>query len=142
MSIRMHNSLLRSRITWRRCSNEVEDEASGGLGSPGDLAISTRTDGSNEVEEDVSAGVCRFCLEQDEVKKLESPCYCSGSIKYAHRKCVPSWCMHCQRKYYQPFKDGYHARICQKLCTCCQICQHKCPVCQRHGHFLDYVPSV
>ncbi|KAJ4887732.1 RING/FYVE/PHD zinc finger superfamily protein [Raphanus sativus] len=35
---------------------------------------------------------CRICQEEDSVKNLESPCSCSGSLKYAHRKCVQRWC--------------------------------------------------
>ncbi|KAK6133665.1 hypothetical protein DH2020_032575 [Rehmannia glutinosa] len=30
--------------------------------------------------------------EEDSVNNLESPCACSGSLKYAHRKCVQHWC--------------------------------------------------
>ncbi|KAF8010066.1 hypothetical protein BT93_J0897 [Corymbia citriodora subsp. variegata] len=35
---------------------------------------------------------CRICQEEDSVKNLETPCACSGSLKYAHRKCVQRWC--------------------------------------------------
>lgn len=35
---------------------------------------------------------CRICQEEDQIKNLESPCGCSGSVKYAHRKCIQRWC--------------------------------------------------
>lgn len=35
---------------------------------------------------------CRICQEEDHVKNLETPCACSGSLKYAHRDCVQRWC--------------------------------------------------
>ncbi|XP_057542397.1 uncharacterized protein LOC130820870 [Amaranthus tricolor] len=35
---------------------------------------------------------CRICQEEDSVSSLEVPCGCSGSLKYAHRKCVQRWC--------------------------------------------------
>ncbi|KAM0979799.1 hypothetical protein ACFX13_015875 [Malus domestica] len=35
---------------------------------------------------------CRICQEEDSVKNLEVPCSCSGSLKFAHRKCVQRWC--------------------------------------------------
>ncbi|KAJ1283504.1 hypothetical protein BS78_03G132800 [Paspalum vaginatum] len=37
---------------------------------------------------------CRICHdEEDEPRSsMESPCACSGSLKYAHRGCVQRWC--------------------------------------------------
>ncbi|PHT62348.1 hypothetical protein T459_33797 [Capsicum annuum] len=35
---------------------------------------------------------CRICQEEDSLDKLESPCACSGSLKYTHRTCVQHWC--------------------------------------------------
>ncbi|PIA62690.1 hypothetical protein AQUCO_00200600v1 [Aquilegia coerulea] len=35
---------------------------------------------------------CRICQEEDHLQNLETPCACSGSLKYAHRKCVQRWC--------------------------------------------------
>ncbi|KAG6397738.1 hypothetical protein SASPL_143916 [Salvia splendens] len=51
----------------------------------------------NSEEEDENApligmGECRICQEEDSVNNLESPCACSGSLKFAHRKCVQHWC--------------------------------------------------
>jgi hypothetical protein len=35
---------------------------------------------------------CRICQDDDSINNLENPCACSGSLKYAHRKCVQRWC--------------------------------------------------
>ncbi|GFP86198.1 E3 ubiquitin-protein ligase march3 [Phtheirospermum japonicum] len=40
----------------------------------------------------IGMGECRICQEEDSLSNLESPCACSGSLKYAHRKCVQHWC--------------------------------------------------
>ncbi|XP_057778036.1 uncharacterized protein LOC130997470 isoform X2 [Salvia miltiorrhiza] len=45
---------------------------------------------STEVKGRVSE--CRICQEEDHDKDLESPCACSGTLKFAHRKCVQRWC--------------------------------------------------
>ncbi|CAM0905673.1 unnamed protein product [Alopecurus aequalis] len=42
-----------------------------------------------------SSRQCRICHEEEEegfVTTMESPCACSGSLKYAHRGCVQRWC--------------------------------------------------
>ncbi|XP_056166183.1 uncharacterized protein LOC115672089 isoform X1 [Syzygium oleosum] len=48
----------------------------------------------NEEEEEplIQMAECRICQDEDGVSNLESPCACSGSLKYAHRKCVQHWC--------------------------------------------------
>lgn len=56
---------------------------------------------------------CRICHDEDEASNMETPCACSGSLKYAHRRCVQMWCNEkgdticeiCQ----QQFKPGYSA---------------------------------
>ncbi|KAF5961043.1 hypothetical protein HYC85_002252 [Camellia sinensis] len=56
---------------------------------------------------------CRICHDEDEDSKMEIPCSCCGSLKYAHRKCVQRWCNEkgdiiceiCR----QQFKPGYTA---------------------------------
>ncbi|KAI7748451.1 hypothetical protein M8C21_007609 [Ambrosia artemisiifolia] len=37
---------------------------------------------------------CRICHEAEfeSCKSLESPCSCSGTVKFAHRECVQRWC--------------------------------------------------
>jgi len=51
---------------------------------------------SREVAEEedplLNMGECRICQEEDSTTNLETPCACSGSLKYAHRKCVQHWC--------------------------------------------------
>eukprot|EP00243_Klebsormidium_subtile_P001621 TRINITY_DN12928_c0_g1_i1.p1 TRINITY_DN12928_c0_g1~~TRINITY_DN12928_c0_g1_i1.p1 ORF type:complete len:302 (-),score=45.53 TRINITY_DN12928_c0_g1_i1:315-1220(-) len=55
---------------------------------------------------------CRICQEEDELANLDTPCACTGSVKYAHPKCVQRWsnekgdavCEIC----HQPYK-GYTA---------------------------------
>ncbi|XP_051141837.1 uncharacterized protein LOC127258847 [Andrographis paniculata] len=41
-----------------------------------------------------SVCVCRICHEEEleSCKKLEAPCACSGTAKFAHRDCVQRWC--------------------------------------------------
>ncbi|KAJ7568805.1 hypothetical protein O6H91_01G049300 [Diphasiastrum complanatum] len=56
---------------------------------------------------------CRICQDEDEEENLESPCACSGSLKYAHRKCVQRWCNEkgntiCEICN-QPYQNGYAA---------------------------------
>jgi len=56
---------------------------------------------------------CRICQEEDSLNNLESPCACSGSLKYAHRKCVQHWCnekgdITCEICH-QPYQSGYTA---------------------------------
>lgn len=58
-------------------------------------------------------GECRICHDEDEESNMEVPCFCRGTLKYAHRKCVQRWCNEkgdticeiCQ----QLFKPGYTA---------------------------------
>ncbi|XP_051122633.1 uncharacterized protein LOC127245671 [Andrographis paniculata] len=50
---------------------------------------------SEEADEEaplIGTGECRICQDEDSITNLESPCACSGSLKYAHRKCVQHWC--------------------------------------------------
>ncbi|KAK3027438.1 hypothetical protein RJ639_042078 [Escallonia herrerae] len=56
---------------------------------------------------------CRICQEEDSIKNLETPCACSGSLKFAHRKCVQRWCnekgdITCEICH-QPYQPGYTA---------------------------------
>nr|XP_024929235.2 uncharacterized protein LOC107419243 [Ziziphus jujuba var. spinosa] len=45
-----------------------------------------------EEEPLIQTAECRICQEEDSIKSLEVPCACSGSLKFAHRKCVQRWC--------------------------------------------------
>ncbi|KAH1264581.1 E3 ubiquitin-protein ligase MARCH3 [Glycine max] len=49
-------------------------------------------EGGGEEEPLIQMAECRICQEEDGVSNLETPCACSGSLKYAHRKCVQHWC--------------------------------------------------
>ncbi|KAK3130047.1 hypothetical protein QOZ80_6BG0488210 [Eleusine coracana subsp. coracana] len=56
---------------------------------------------------------CRICQEEDSIKNLESPCACTGSLKYAHRVCVQRWCnekgdVTCEICH-EPYEHGYTA---------------------------------
>ncbi|CAH8386958.1 unnamed protein product [Eruca vesicaria subsp. sativa] len=35
---------------------------------------------------------CKICHDEDLDSNMETPCSCSGSLKYAHRRCVQKWC--------------------------------------------------
>ncbi|CAI7801372.1 unnamed protein product [Closterium sp. NIES-54] len=63
--------------------------------------------------EDRDAKECRICQEEDDVSKLDVPCACSGSLKYAHHDCIQRWCnekgnTQCEICHH-PFKEGYTA---------------------------------
>ncbi|XP_054825334.1 uncharacterized protein LOC129322898 isoform X2 [Prosopis cineraria] len=56
---------------------------------------------------------CRICHDEDEFSTMETPCLCSGSLKYAHRQCIQRWCnekgdITCEICL-QQFKPGYTA---------------------------------
>ncbi|KAL9438569.1 hypothetical protein AB3S75_024277 [Citrus x aurantiifolia] len=68
---------------------------------------------SDEEEPLIQTVECRICQEEDSIKNLEVPCSCSGSLKYAHRKCVQRWCnekgdVTCEICH-QPYQPGYTA---------------------------------
>lgn len=50
--------------------------------------------------------VCRICLEEDDPSALETPCHCSGTQRWAHRRCLQRW-------------------IDEKHSTSCEICKHE-----------------
>ncbi|XVF43118.1 hypothetical protein PTKIN_Ptkin02bG0014900 [Pterospermum kingtungense] len=74
--------------------------------------------GGGEAEDDeeallIQAAECRICQEEDSINNLETPCACSGSLKFAHRKCVQHWCNEkgdiiCEICH-QPYQSGYTA---------------------------------
>ncbi|CAK9138110.1 unnamed protein product [Ilex paraguariensis] len=79
---------------------------------------STLTIDSEEVGEKGAAGEeepliqtveCRICQEEDNIKNLEVPCACSGSLKFAHRNCVQRWCNE---------KGDITCEICHQVCHC------------------------
>ncbi|XP_042448724.1 uncharacterized protein LOC122033675 [Zingiber officinale] len=42
----------------------------------------------------VTVCLCRICHEEEEERStaMESPCACSGTLKFAHRECIQRWC--------------------------------------------------
>ncbi|XP_068637557.1 uncharacterized protein [Aristolochia californica] len=94
----------------------VSEPSSSSLGDsvPSGSSPSVEVSVASEEEEPLLQNVeCRICQEEDDTKNLEIPCACSGSLKFAHRKCVQRWCNEkgditceiCQ----QPYKPGYTA---------------------------------
>ncbi|XP_031473579.1 uncharacterized protein LOC116246036 [Nymphaea colorata] len=66
-------------------------------------------------EEESTLVECRICQEEEDRLNLEVPCGCSGSVKYAHRKCVQTWCNAkgntvCE-VCCQPYRSGYTANL-------------------------------
>ncbi|KAL8150358.1 hypothetical protein V2J09_020166 [Rumex salicifolius] len=58
---------------------------------------------------------CRVCLEEElqDSHRLEAPCACSGTSKFAHRECIQRWCYEkgnttCEICL-QKFRPGYTA---------------------------------
>ncbi|KAK7317988.1 hypothetical protein RJT34_02671 [Clitoria ternatea] len=69
-------------------STPVSEAAAGPSGS----SPAAEDDSDDEDAPLLQMGECRICQEEDSVNNLENPCACSGSLKYAHRKCVQHWC--------------------------------------------------
>ncbi|KAL4559291.1 hypothetical protein LXL04_031429 [Taraxacum kok-saghyz] len=57
-----------------------------------DIKEDKEYDTAGEEEPLIQSIECRICQEEDTIKNLEVPCACSGSLKFAHRKCVQRWC--------------------------------------------------
>ncbi|XP_076900010.1 uncharacterized protein LOC143554033 [Bidens hawaiensis] len=49
-------------------------------------------DSYHEKEPLIQSVECHICQEEDTIENLQVPCACSGSLKFAHRKCVQRWC--------------------------------------------------
>ncbi|GAA0153726.1 ubiquitin-protein ligase [Lithospermum erythrorhizon] len=78
-----------------------------------DIKYEEEPDEAGEDEPLLQTVECRICQEEDSIKNLEAPCSCNGSLKYAHRKCVQSWCnekgdITCEICR-QPYQPGYTA---------------------------------
>ncbi|XP_039046938.1 uncharacterized protein LOC120187245 [Hibiscus syriacus] len=103
-------------------TQEMEAAGSSGEGSSQASELDACAIGVKEVEEHgscdeeeplIQAAECRICQEEDDIKNLETPCTCSGSLKFAHRKCVQHWCnekgdITCEICH-QPYRPGYTA---------------------------------
>lgn len=57
-----------------------------------ELAVEEEEEAAGEEVPLIGGAECRICQDEDILNNLESPCACSGSLKYAHRKCVQHWC--------------------------------------------------
>ncbi|XP_010044749.2 uncharacterized protein LOC104433635 isoform X1 [Eucalyptus grandis] len=72
--------------------DEAEASSSSSSSGGGEAA---EVEGNEKEEEEaplIQMAECRICQDEDSVSNLESPCACSGSLKYAHRKCIQHWC--------------------------------------------------
>ncbi|KAK4380480.1 hypothetical protein RND71_002342 [Anisodus tanguticus] len=90
---------------------EVEGASSSKNVKEKELAVEEEE--GNEEMPLIGGGECRICQDEDSLNNLESPCACSGSLKYAHRKCVQHWCnekgdITCEICH-QPYQPGYTA---------------------------------
>ncbi|XP_022740504.1 uncharacterized protein LOC111292393 [Durio zibethinus] len=65
----------------------------------------------DEEEEFGGKTQCRICHDLDFITKLEAPCACKGTIKFAHRKCIQIWCNEKGNKVceicHQRYEPGY-----------------------------------
>ncbi|KAL5540662.1 hypothetical protein UlMin_041248 [Ulmus minor] len=91
----------------------TDANVAGPSGSAGEEEKLEVDDGEDEEAPLIQMAECRICQEEDSIKDLETPCACSGSLKYAHRKCVQHWCNEkgdtvCEICH-QPYQPGYTA---------------------------------
>ncbi|XP_008784037.1 uncharacterized protein LOC103703101 [Phoenix dactylifera] len=95
------------------------EEAAHGPSDPSPLPVGSNKGKEEErIDDDeeeplIQMVECRICQEEDHIKNLETPCACSGSLKYAHRACVQRWCnekgdITCEICHEQ-YKPGYTA---------------------------------
>lgn len=78
-----------------------------------DIADVDKNVEAGEEEPLINVVECRICQEEDGIKNLETPCSCSGSLKFAHRECVQRWCNEkgdiiCEICH-QPYQPNYTA---------------------------------
>ncbi|XP_023638132.1 uncharacterized protein LOC17887089 isoform X1 [Capsella rubella] len=95
---------------------------------------------------DLSMAQCRICHDDDLDSNMETPCSCSGSLKYAHRRCVQRWCNEkgdttCEICH-QEFKPDYTAP--PPLLELGQVPLHfrgNWGISQREHRFITVVPA-
>ncbi|XP_057491630.1 uncharacterized protein LOC130777336 isoform X2 [Actinidia eriantha] len=63
---------------------------------------------------------CRICHEEDFTKKMETPCACNGSLKFAHRKCVRLWCNEKKNTICEIFHQSYQAGYTASYVPCAE----------------------
>ncbi|KAE8808924.1 E3 ubiquitin-protein ligase MARCH2 [Hordeum vulgare] len=54
-------------------------------GGEGQVEVVVRVDVKGAIE-------CRICQEEGDEAAMDSPCACTGTLKFAHRKCIQRWC--------------------------------------------------
>ncbi|PSR88312.1 E3 ubiquitin-protein like [Actinidia chinensis var. chinensis] len=91
--------------------SEVDGPSSSGADNGKAVAVVVAEEGETEDQPLITVGECRICQEEDSIKNLETPCACSGSLEYAHRKCVQHWCnekgdITCEICH-KPYQPGY-----------------------------------
>lgn len=61
---------------------------------------------------------CRFCLDQDNLSNLISPCKCTGSQKYIHEQCLNKWQETMIKNYFLNHEIFSISQV-----TCCKVCK-------------------
>ncbi|CAF2165808.1 BnaA07g14130D [Brassica napus] len=78
--------------------------------------VALKEDGASAGTDDVCKREfvqCRICHDEDEDSNMDTPCSCSGTLKFAHHQCIQRWCNEkgdtlceiCRQQY----KPGYTA---------------------------------
>lgn len=74
--------------------------------STGSVALTPRRTASGS-DSEKGVGICRICLEEDQLTNLEQPCGCTGTQLCAHHECIQKWvnekgnkkCEICEQQY-------------------------------------------
>ncbi|KAG6405628.1 hypothetical protein SASPL_133220 [Salvia splendens] len=110
-----HSQPVAHAVLCGSAGNKSELVGSSSLSAPADekVVVVVESEDADEELPLIGMGECRICQEEDSVNHLETPCACSGSLKYAHHKCVQHWCnekgdITCEICH-QPYQSGYTA---------------------------------
>ncbi|KAL1296015.1 hypothetical protein HN51_056797 [Arachis hypogaea] len=96
---------LESQNRWMQAASSAVNDAQ--------VDLSLMKTGLGDIKSPRKLVECRICHDEDEDSNMESPCFCCGSLKYAHRRCIQRWCNEkgdttCEICH-QQFKPGYTA---------------------------------
>ncbi|CAH8350162.1 unnamed protein product [Eruca vesicaria subsp. sativa] len=94
----------------------VVDRLSSNSGLIALKADTVKEDGASAKADDICKREfvqCRICHDEDEDSNMDTPCSCSGTLKFAHHHCIQRWCNEkgdtlceiCRQQY----KPGYTA---------------------------------
>lgn len=61
---------------------------------------------------------CRYCLSDENDSDFVAPCFCKGSSKYVHKKCLKQWFVEKNQRVVIP--AAFH-----QFDQCCEICHAK-----------------